>query len=64
MQCKEKFGSNLEEKLYVSSNGTQRNGFSKKIFDVKMITGYGEMLEGGGIISIGWVSERDMPFFI
>ena len=27
-----------------------------------MITGYGEMLEGGGIINIGWVSEKDMPF--
>ena len=46
----------------MSSNGTQRNGFSKKIFDVKMITGYGEMLEGDGIISVGWISEKDMPF--
>jgi len=27
-----------------------------------MITGYGEMLEGGGTTNIGWVSEKDMPF--
>lgn len=65
IKCKEKFGLNPEEKhiLVVSSNlEHKRMGLAKKIFnyiksireDVKMIkAGYGEVLKGGGVISVG-----------
>jgi len=64
-KCKERFGLNAEEKhiLVVSSNVEhKRTDLAKKIFDhirsiredVKMIkAGYGEMLKGEGIISVG-----------
>jgi glycosyltransferase involved in cell wall biosynthesis len=71
--CKERFGLNPEDKhvLVVSSNlEHKRMDLAKKLFgyirsergDVKMIkAGYGEGLEGEGIISVGWVPEEDMP---
>ena len=73
-ECKEKFGLNPDEKhiLVVSSNVEhKRMDLAKKIFDyitcirddVKMIkAGYGETLKGEGIISVGWVSEEEMPY--
>jgi len=73
IECKRKFGLNPEEKhiLVVSSNiEHKRMDLAKKIFnyirsireDVKMIkAGYGELLEGDGVISVGWVPEERMP---
>ncbi|HII05868.1 MAG TPA: glycosyltransferase family 4 protein [Methanotrichaceae archaeon] len=73
-ECKEKFGLKQEDKhiLVVSSNlEHKRMDLAKKLFehirskrkDVKMIkAGYGEVLEGDDIISVGWVPEDDMPF--
>jgi len=73
LMCKEKFGLDPEDKhiLVVSSNlEHKRMDIAKKLFeqihskrkDVKMIkAGYGEGLEGEGIISLGWVPEDDMP---
>jgi len=73
IKCKEKFGLNPEEKhiLVVSSNVEhKRMDIAKKVFDyirsiredVKMIkAGYGELLKGDGIISVGWVPEEKMP---
>jgi len=73
IECKRKFGLNPEEKhiLVVSSNiEHKRMDLAKKIFnyirsireDVKMIkAGYGELLEGDGVISVGWVPEEQMP---
>jgi glycosyltransferase involved in cell wall biosynthesis len=72
-ECKERFGLNPDDKhvLVVSSNLVhKRMDLSKMLFehlhtkrkDVKLIkAGYGEGLEGDGIISIGWVPEDDMP---
>lgn len=72
-ECKGKFGLDPEDKhiLVVSSNlEHKRMDLAKKLFDqihskrkdVKMIkAGYGEGLEGEGIISLGWVPEDDMP---
>jgi glycosyltransferase involved in cell wall biosynthesis len=74
LECKGKFGLNPEDKhiLMVSSNlEHKRMDLAKKLFeqihskrkDVKMIkAGYGEGLEGEGIISLGWVPEDDMPY--
>lgn len=71
---KEKFGLNPDDKhiLVVSSNlEHKRMDLAKKVLncinnqrnDVKMIkAGYGETLEGDGIIRAGWVSEEDMPY--
>jgi len=71
--CKKYFGLNPKEKhiLYVASNlYHKRLDLAKAIFeeikkcrdDVKLIkAGYSERLEGDGIISIGWVDEKDMP---
>jgi glycosyltransferase involved in cell wall biosynthesis len=73
IKCKEKFSLNPEDKhiLVASSNlEHKRMDIAKKIFDhvksirenVKMIkAGYGEVLKGEGIISVGWVSEKEMP---
>jgi len=73
IECKRKFGLNPEEKhiLVVSSNiEHKRMDLAKKIFnyirsireDVKMIkAGYGELLGGDGVISVGWVPEEQMP---
>lgn len=71
--CKESFGLDPEEKhiLVVSSNlEHKRMDLAKRIFedirsereDVKMIkAGYGQALEGEGIISLGWIPEEEMP---
>ena len=73
IRCKERLGLNPDEKhiLVVSSNlEHKRMDLAKKVFnnvravrkDVKMIkAGYGEVLLGEGIASLGWVSEEDMP---
>ncbi|CAD7769490.1 D-inositol-3-phosphate glycosyltransferase [Candidatus Methanoperedenaceae archaeon GB37] len=73
IKCKEKFGLNQEDKhiLVVSSNVKhKRMDLAKNIFDhirsikgnIKMIkAGYGEVLKGEGIISVGWVKEEEMP---
>lgn len=73
LECKKKFGLNLDDKhiLVVASNlPHKRMDLVKKIFfrihqarpDVKLIkVGYGNILQGEGIISPGWVSENDMP---
>lgn len=72
-ESKERFGLNPEDKhiLLVSSNlEHKRMDLAKRLFehirterdDVKLIkAGYGEGLEGDGIISVGWVPEEDMP---
>lgn len=71
--CKKYFGLNPEEKyiLYVASNDEhKRVDLAKAVFkeikkcrdDVKLIkAGYSEKLEGEGIISMGWIDEKDMP---
>ncbi len=71
--CKERFGLDSGEKhiLVVSSNlEHKRTDLAKKIFehihaergDVKLIkAGYGEALEGEGIISVGRIPEEEMP---
>jgi len=72
-KCKEYFGLNPEEKhiLYVASNDEhKRVDLAKAVFeeikkyrdDVKLIkAGYSEKLEGEGILSMGWIDEKDMP---
>ena len=71
--CKRKLDLSVEEKhiLVVASNlKHKRMDLTKKVFDkirqqrkdIKMIKGgYGESLEGQGIISPGWVPESQMP---
>jgi len=73
IECKKKFGLNPEDKhvLVVSSNVEhKRLDLARRILDdlraaredVKMIkAGYGELLEGDGVISVGWVPEEEMP---
>jgi glycosyltransferase involved in cell wall biosynthesis len=73
IECKKKFGLNPDDKhiLVVSSNKEhKRMDLAKKIFDslrsiredVKMLkAGYGEVLQGEGIINIGWIPEMMMP---
>jgi glycosyltransferase involved in cell wall biosynthesis len=72
-ECKKQFGLNSNDKhiLVVASNlPHKRMDLTKKIFDevrkerseVKLIkVGYGDLLEGEGIINLGWVREEDMP---
>jgi len=73
IECKRKFGLNPEDRhvLVVSSNVEhKRLDLARRILDglraaredVKMIkAGYGELLEGDGVISVGWVPEEEMP---
>ncbi|MBP7700146.1 MAG: glycosyltransferase family 4 protein [Methanoregulaceae archaeon] len=73
LECKKKFGLPPKDKhiLVVASNLLhKRMDLIKKIInmvhktrpDVKLIkVGYGDVLQGEGIISPGWVSEEDMP---
>jgi len=73
LECKKRFGLNPEDKhmLVVSSNLVhKRMDIAKRLFEnlhaerdeVKLIkAGYGEGLDGDGIINIGWVPEEDMP---
>jgi glycosyltransferase involved in cell wall biosynthesis len=73
IKCKEGLGLNPDEKhiLVVSSNVKhKRMDLAKKVFegvkkereDVKMTKiGYGEGLSGEGIISMGWIEEKEMP---
>jgi glycosyltransferase involved in cell wall biosynthesis len=68
-----KFGLKNDEKyiLVVASNlPHKRMDITKKVFehvktecpDVKLLkVGYGDMLQGEGVINLGWVSEDDMP---
>lgn len=71
--CRTKFGLKTDEKhiLVVASNlPHKRMDITKKVFDrvkkecpsVKLLkVGYGDMLQGEGIINLGWVREEDMP---
>ena len=73
-QCKKKFGLSAEEKhiLVVSSNlPHKRMDITRAVFnkvkrcreDVKLLkSGYGQQLEGEGIINPGFVPEEEMPF--
>jgi glycosyltransferase involved in cell wall biosynthesis len=68
-----KFGLKPDEKyiLVVASNlPHKRMDITKKVFDhvkkdfpnVKLLkVGYGDLLQGEGIINLGWVKEEDMP---
>jgi glycosyltransferase involved in cell wall biosynthesis len=72
--CKRKLGLGIDEKhiLVVSSNSPhKRMDIAKAVFErikreypnVKLLkVGYGEILEGEGIINLGWVKEEDMPY--
>ena len=72
-ECKKRFGLNSEGKhiLVVASNEEHKKMYlAKKVFekvkkqreDVKLIkSGYAEVLEGDGIINVGYVQEGDMP---
>jgi glycosyltransferase involved in cell wall biosynthesis len=71
---KRKFGLNLAEKhiLVVASNEAHKrmdlvaqvfSEIEKQRTDIKLIKiGYGQLLQGEGIINPGWVEEADMPF--
>jgi len=72
-RCRRFFNLDPEKKyiLYVASNLChKRVDLAKTVFeeirkyrdDVFMIkAGYSERLEGGGIINMGWIDEKDMP---
>ncbi len=72
--CRLKFGLHPDKKyiLVVASNlPHKRMDITKKVFDrVKkdfpetslLKVGYGDTLNGEGIINLGWVKEEDMPF--
>jgi glycosyltransferase involved in cell wall biosynthesis len=72
-ECKTKFGLDADEKhiLVVASNSPhKRMDITKSVFDqvkkeyshVKLLkVGYGGVLQGKGIINLGWVKEDDMP---
>ncbi|HNJ80333.1 MAG TPA: glycosyltransferase family 1 protein [Methanoregulaceae archaeon] len=74
VSCKGKFGLNPDEKyiLVVASNlRHKRMDITKNVFDqvkqefpdIKLLkVGYGDTLQGKGIINLGWVKEEDMPF--
>ncbi|OFV67077.1 MAG: group 1 glycosyl transferase [Candidatus Syntrophoarchaeum butanivorans] len=71
--CKKRFGLNPEKKhiLVVSSNlEHKRMDIARKVFNtvrevrenIEMIkAGYGELLEGDDIVSMGWITEDEMP---
>jgi glycosyltransferase involved in cell wall biosynthesis len=71
--CKRKFNLNVSEKhiLVVASNEQHKrmdlvvkvfNEIKKQRNDVKLIKiGYGQLLQGEGVINPGWVAESDMP---
>ncbi len=73
VSCKGKFGLNPNEKhiLVVASNlPHKRMDITKKVFeqvkheypDIKLLkVGYGDILQGDGIVNLGWVKEEDMP---
>ena len=72
-RCRMKFGLKPDEKyiLVVASNlPHKRMDITKKVFDrvkkelphIKLLkVGYGDVLQGEGIINLGWVKEEDMP---
>jgi glycosyltransferase involved in cell wall biosynthesis len=72
-RCKIKFGLTTQEKyiLVVASNlPHKRMDITKEVFDrvkkecpgIKLLkVGYGDVLQGDGIINMGWVKEEDMP---
>jgi glycosyltransferase involved in cell wall biosynthesis len=71
--CKKKFSLNPSEKhiLVVASNEEHKrmdlvaevfNEIKKQRTDIKLIKiGYGQLLQGEGIINPGWVKETEMP---
>jgi glycosyltransferase involved in cell wall biosynthesis len=72
--CKKKFGLDANEKhlLVVASNlPHKRMDITKSVFErvrreyphIKLVkVGYGDVLQGDGIINLGWVKEEDMPY--
>jgi glycosyltransferase involved in cell wall biosynthesis len=72
-ECRRRFGLNPEEKhiLVVASNEQHKRmdladgifrALKKQRSDIKLIKiGYGQQLQGEGIINPGWVAEADMP---
>jgi glycosyltransferase involved in cell wall biosynthesis len=72
-ECKKQLGLNPDNRyiLVVASNlPHKRMDLTKEIFDivrksrpdVKLIkVGYGDVLQGEGIINLGWVRDEDMP---
>jgi glycosyltransferase involved in cell wall biosynthesis len=72
--CKRQFGLEPDEKhiLAVASDlHHKRLDITKKVFDrvkrdfsqTKLLkVGYGDVLQGDGIINLGWVKEEDMPY--
>jgi glycosyltransferase involved in cell wall biosynthesis len=72
--CKRQFGLEPDEKhiLAVASGlPHKRLDITKKVFDrvkmdfplIKLLkVGYGDALQGEGIINLGWVREEDMPY--
>jgi glycosyltransferase involved in cell wall biosynthesis len=72
--CKRQFGLEPDEKhiLAVASDlPHKRLDITKKVFDcvkmdfpgIKLLkVGYGDVLQGDGIINLGWVKEEDMPY--